>query len=265
MDAAAQGQVAVEQSSLSTPGDRVIVFVQNAPPPTVPAATNWQIRYKYRVPPLPTQTWDANQQTFYIWGDVDFDVYGADGAFAVSRYKYNQISPQLSLGRVLATRDANFNPGWLTLNSWAIQAQYFWQKDETPFAETGDLVYVSPGDEIETEISFNAATGHIVATISAPAGKSSIDIARPFPNEPSLYADWKDFFQRASQRSGGVVYANPAMQVEPYFVDAETECSILPFNIDLISLPGVPSQRSVFNYHSRRPLTCATDLAQLGF
>jgi Repeat of unknown function (DUF5648) len=255
----------VPQASPSGPGDRVIVFVQNAPAPTVPAATSWQIRYKYRVPPLPTQTWNADQQTFYIWGDVDFDAYGAGNAYSLSNYKYNQIAPQLSLGRSLAASDANFNPGWLTINSWAIQAQYFWQKGDTPYAQTGDLVYVLPGDEIETDISFNAATGHIVASISAPGGKSSIDIARPFPNEPSLFADWKDFFQRASQKSGGVVYANPAMQVEPYFVDVQTECSILPFKIDLISLPGVPADRSVFNYHARGLVTCGSDLAQLGF
>ena len=255
----------VPQANPNSAGDRVIVYVQNVPPPTVPATTNWTIHYKYEVPPLPTRTWDPNQQTFYIWGDVDFDAYGATGAHTISGYKFNQIAPQLSLGRSLVYNDSNYTPGWQTITSWVIQAQYFWQKGDTPYALAGSLVYVSPGDQIETDISYDAATGHIVATITAPSGKSSIDIPQPFPNEPSLFANWKEFFQRAAQQTGGVVMANPAMQVEPYFVDVQTQCSILPFKVDLISLPGVPVKSSLFNYHSRGLVTCPTDLARLEF
>jgi hypothetical protein len=137
-----------------------------------------------------------------------------------------------------------------------VQAQYFWQKGETPFALAGEIVHELPGDLIETEIAFSAVTGHIVATITAPGGRSSIDIPRPFPNEPALFADWKDFFRRAAQKSGGVVYATPAMQVEPYFVDIQTQCSILPFHIDLISLPGVPATSDAFTYQSLGTVTC---------
>ncbi|MET0918743.1 MAG: hypothetical protein ABWY07_10030 [Burkholderiales bacterium] len=255
----------VPKANPSDDGDRVIVYVQNGTAPTVPAANDWVIRYSYRVPPMPGKTWDPNQQTFYIWGDVDFDAYGSEGPYAMSGYRFNQISPQLSIGRSLVSNDAGYAPGWQTITSWVVQAQYFWQKGETPFALAGEVVHVSPGELIETEIAFSAVTGHIVATITAPGGRSSIDIPRPFPNEPSLFADWKDFFHRAAQKSGGVVYATPAMQVEPYFVDIQTQCSILPFHIDLISLPGVPATTASFTYQSLGTVTCPTDLARLAF
>ncbi len=255
----------VPQAKPSDDGDRVVVYVQNGTAPTVPAGRDWVIHYSYRVPPLPVKTWDPNQQTFYIWGDVDFDAYGESGPYAMSGYRFNQITPQLSIGRSLVANDANYQPIWQTLTSWVVQAQYFWQKGDTPYALAGEVVPVSPGDVVDTQIAFSAATGHIVATIVAPSGRSSIDIARPFPNEPALFADWSDFFRRAAQKSGGPVYANPAMQVEPYDVDVQTECSILPFHVDLISLPGVPVKTSAFTYHSRGRVTCATDLARLAF
>jgi hypothetical protein len=71
-----------------------------------PANTSWQLAYKYRVPPLPGGSWNPNQQTFYIWGDVDFDPYGPQSPqWSISGYKYNQIVPQLFIGNVLSQND----------------------------------------------------------------------------------------------------------------------------------------------------------------
>jgi hypothetical protein len=173
---------------------------------------------------------------------------------------FNQIAPEIFIGRVLSSNDAGFIPSWTELRSWAIQAQYFWQKGQTPYAQTGPIVHVNPGEEIITNISFDASTGKITASISAPAGTSTIVIDRPFPNEPSLFSSWSDFFQRAQQASGNpFVEARPVLNVEPY-ASQQSTCSILPFLIDFISMPGVVPASSQFAVATTNGQSCANPM-----
>lgn len=264
--AATLSVVGVESDSIKRePAPRVSFQARTGSSVKLPAANkSWELTYKFVVPPLPTN-WDADNNTFYIWGDVDFDAYGADGPYKLSAYKYNQIVPQLFLGRVLSRNDSGFNPSWTSETTWAIQSQYFWQKGSTPFAQTGPIVYVKPGDSVTTSIAFDAVTRKIVASISAAAGKSSIVIDRPFPNESSLFADWADFFTKAQSASGGdFVLSQPMLTVEPY-TDKQTLCSILPFTVEGASIPGVGSSSSSFSLYLATGLPCAKPSIALKF
>src|SRR5437762_5826147 len=120
-----------------------------------------------------------------------------------------------------------------------IQAQYYWYNatTATSYAQAGSIINVNPGDEITTTINFNARTGTIVASIadkslSGSVGVSTITIARPFPNDPSLFASWSDFFNRAATASkSSYVMSTPAADVETDFVDQPTMCGLLPFRL----------------------------------
>jgi hypothetical protein len=226
----------------SDPGHRVVVYpttdggnVHAMPGPS----KSWTLKYDYAVPALPCgATWNHNNGTFYVWGDVDFDPYGAFGSYPLSSYIYNQIVPQLTIGYALTGNDAAFQPSWKKLSGWVIQAQYFWMNQDGNFyAQTGKIVQVKPGDAITTTIKYSASTGAMTVKIASRRGSSSITLKRPFPNEPGLFASWRDFFEKAVAQSQ-TLYARPQMNVESHFVDQETMCSVLPWHIDGFSVPG---------------------------
>ena len=247
------------------PGYRVIVY-----PPgdevSFPAPTgNWQVNYQYTVPPLPcSATWNYSKQTFYIWGDIDFDEYGAQGSFPISDYTYNQITPQLSIGNVLSGNTSAYAISGSTFSTWIIQAQYFWLRDDgTPFAQTGPIINVQPGDQISTTIAYDASTGSIDASISGPEGTSSITIPRPFPNETQpLFSSWKTFFQQALTKNPSLL-GRPNANVESHFVDQQTLCSVLPFQLQTMSIPNVAS--SSIQVVPLGSYSCPTPLSTLGF
>ena len=204
----------------ANPMHRVQVYSKVAP--RLSPAQDWALRYRFRVPALPSSsTWDYNIGTIYEWGDIDFDAYGSAGSFPISHYRFNQIVPQLVLGNVLDRSDAEFKPAWNHLRTWHIQAQYYWYDGTTSksYAQTGALVSVNPGDTITTSITYNHRTGTIVARISANISESehtsTIKMARPFPNEPSQFASWSDFLSKAAGASR-TTYAlsTPAVDLE---------------------------------------------------
>ncbi len=258
----------------TNPGYRVQIYVNsnsgyvNLPPST----QSWIVEYKYLVPPLPTSsTWDYTSQTVYQWGDQDFDIYGANGNYKLSNYVFNQIVPTLFIGHVLSANDAYYNPSWNNLSSWAIQSQYYWQQGTTPYAQTGPIVYVNPGDQITTDLNYDSVSGTIVATISddnipGPSGQSSITILKPFPDEPSLFSSWSDFFNKAEAMSNDqFIIGHPVLNVETGYVDQPTVCGLLPFTVNEISTPGFTSMPSEFTIEPVGGLTCSQPLATLNF
>ena len=256
----------------SNPAFRLQVYSKAAP--QLPATQDWTLEYEFIVPPLPTpRTWNYKVGTVYQWGDVDFDSYGSKGKYKLSDYQFNQIVPQLILGNVLDGNNAGFAPAWHQRDTWGIQAQYYWYNatTATSYAQAGSIVNVNPGDEITTTINFNARTGTIVASIadkslSGSVGVSTITIARPFPNDPSLFASWSDFFNRAATASkSSYVMSTPAADVETDFVDQPTMCGLLPFRLRRISIPGVASTPAAFSIQQPNGLTCAQPLAKLDF
>jgi hypothetical protein len=224
----------------------------------------WQIEYKYRVPPLPSSpTWDPGQHTFYVWGDVDFDWYGDEGPYKLSDYRFNHIVPLLFVGRGLSGNDANFSPSWTQVDTWSIQAQYYWQKGATPYAQTGSIVGVEPGAEITTSIGFDATNGKLTVSVAAAAGRSFITLDRPFPNEPGLFANWTDFFQKAEQKSQ-FIHAHPVVAIQP-FADRQTMCSILPLQVDRIAIPSVATSWTEFLVSNTGGLSCGKPVVILAF
>jgi hypothetical protein len=247
------------------------VIVQNAKSAngedTLPSPTsNWTIKYQYVVPPLPcAPTWNYTNGVFYIWGDVDFDEYGSNGGYPLSNYMFNQIVPQLMIGRALAGNDANYNPSWTNFSGWVIQAQYFWQDNTQKFwAKTGPAVNVKPGDVVTTAIAYNATNGSISVNISTPSVSSAISLPKPFPNQ-NLFTSWKDFFQKGVAKSGGKLLSRPVMNVETYGLDQATACSVLPWNVNSISLPGITQAQSSYSVSQYGGLSCPTALAKLNF
>lgn len=243
------------------PGYRVQIYptADNGGQHAMPSpSSNWTLKYEYTVPPLPcSSTWNPADETYYIWGDVDFDVYGAQGQYPLSRYAYNQIVPQLMIGNALSGNDAAYAPSWNAFSTWVIQAQYFWHDaDGANYAQTGKAVGVSPGDLVTTSIKYTASTGAIAVTISTSKVSSSITIARPFPNEsPALFTSWKDFFQKGAAQSS-TLWARPIMNVESHFVDESTVCAALPWKVELFSEPGTPAKGASFTVAPYAGLTC---------
>lgn len=256
-----------EAAPSALPASAVVVAARPLEVPQLPSSNQgWQIEYKYRVPPLPSSPdWDPGRHTFYVWGDVDFDWYGNDGPYKLSDYRYNHVVPLLFVGRVLSGNDANFSPSWTQVDTWSIQAQYYWQKGTTPYSQTGSIVDVNPGDEITTSIGFDATNGKLTVSVAAAAGRSSITLERPFPNEPALFANWTDFFQKAEQKSGGqFIYAHPVVAIQP-FADRQTMCSILPLQVDRIAIPTVPASSAQFLISNTGGLSCGEPVVILGF
>lgn len=237
-----------------------------------PATKSWEIEYEYQVPPLPSSaTWNYKSQVIYQWGDIDFDAYGSRGAYKLSSYLFNQIVPQLFIGNVLSGNGAHYDPRWSKLSTWAIQAQYYWQRGDRSYAQTGNIVNVSPGDEITTIINYRGDTGEIIATVSDNrlsrlSGQSKITIKSPFPNEPSLFSSWKDFFRRAETKSHhNFILGHPALDVETYHLDKKTMCGLLPLIVESISIPRVPLTASQFETDSVGGFACSRPLAGLSF
>jgi hypothetical protein len=254
----------------SNPAYRLQVYSKTTP--KLPATQDWTLRYRFFVPPLPTSsTWDYRRGTVYQWGDVDFDGYGSSGPYKVSDYLFNQIVPQLALGSVLDANDANYKPSWSQVSTWRIEAQYYWRNatTSTSYAQTGSVVKVNPGDEITTTIRYIAETGTIVASIvdnniSSSSGASSITITRPFPNDPSLFKSWADFFKKAAAASRtSYVLSTPALDVETDHLDQQTMCGLLPFTVSEISIPGVDSTPSAFGIQQLNGFTCIQTLVAL--
>jgi hypothetical protein len=241
--------------------------------PQLPATKAWTLEYRFAVPPLPSSpTWNYKVGTVYQWGDVDFDEYGTSGNYKLSDYRFNQITPQLILGSALDANDANYKPSWSQRSAWAIEAHYFWENGKTssPYAQTGKVVGVNPGDHLIIIIRFDPKAGTIVASIEdediPDAGLSAITIVRPFPNEPSLFKSWTDFFQKASAVSRSpYVNATTQLDVETDYLDQQTMCGLLPFTVTKIVMPGVPSIPSAFSTAQLGGFSCKGPLAKLDF
>lgn len=245
----------------SDPGYRVQIYpkADNGGQHAMPSpTTNWTLKYEYTVPALPcSSTWNSSDETYYIWGDVDFDAYGSNG-YDISSYAYNQIVPQLMIGRALSSNNSAYAPSWGTFTTWVIQAQYYWHNaNGTDYAQTGKAVGVSPGDLVTTSIKYTASTGVIDVTISTSKVSSWISIPRPFPNEsPALFSSWKDFFQQAAAKSSSTLYARPLMNVESHYVDEATVCAGLPWKVELFSEPGTVAKGTSFTVAPYSNLSC---------
>ena len=248
------------------PGDRVVVYATTGgdqygtrfPSPS----KSWTLKYTFVVPPVPcSSTWNPNNATFYIWGDVDFDVYGSNGAFPLSDYLYNQIVPQLMIGDTLNEDPKNPYQGTgVVFTNWVVEAQYFWMNANGTYnVQAGRAIPVHPGDVTTTTIAYHPTTGSITASISTPTGgTSTITIPRPFPNvSPAPFTSWKDFFTKGAAKSGGVLHGTPSMNVESHYVDQATICGALPWTIDGISIPNIASVPSNFGWDTRGSFTCA--------
>mmetsp|Transcript_133819 Transcript_133819/g.416225 ORF Transcript_133819/g.416225 Transcript_133819/m.416225 type:complete len:337 (-) Transcript_133819:15-1025(-) len=199
-----------------------------------------------------------------------------NATFRMHDYLFNQIVPQLVIGNALASNDDKYNPGWLVFDDWHIQAQYFWERlPEEALAQAldadqplppshrlaepptepaenhctpanasaaifcalcGDVVKVKAGDLITAIIAYDGQ-GSMSASISAAGGTAStIAIPRPFPNDPSLYADWKAFFTEAEAKSaataGKGVLHSPDWNIEADVEDGKTLCSVCPLSVE---------------------------------
>eukprot|EP00929_Paragymnodinium_shiwhaense_P076880 TRINITY_DN39579_c0_g1_i2.p1 TRINITY_DN39579_c0_g1~~TRINITY_DN39579_c0_g1_i2.p1 ORF type:complete len:495 (-),score=72.23 TRINITY_DN39579_c0_g1_i2:407-1891(-) len=241
-----------------------------------PAEEDWLVEYVYRCPPLPeAEGYSSHHHTFYVWGDMDFDDYGAGAQGRHGRLSpeeearvcglhpctMNQIVPQLMTGRCLAANDAGYKPIWHDFDYWVIQAQYFWcdQGGEHSgcHAQCGEFVRVEPGDLIRTTIRYNASAGSIDVQIfvedekaprRAKKGKlSQIALERPFPHDPSLFRSWRDFFEKSQalerslpgrQPSVGPL-GRPCLNVEyKGSVSVAALKSVCPFEVLEASFPG---------------------------
>jgi hypothetical protein len=260
---------AEEGSAAVDPGYRVIVSAKtsvNSPIPFPQASSDWELHYRFVVPPLPaTATWNYRSQVFYLWGDVDFDSYSVNGSYPLSNYTFNQIVPQLMTGYSFAKNDASFHPSSIAYKDWVIQAQYYWANGSADFAQAGEVIHVKPGDRISTSIRYTASTGEIIVGISSPEGTSSIVIPRPFPNEAKpLFSSWKDYFEQAAAKSSHLL-GRPLVNVESHLVDQATLCSILPFSVREISWPGIPSKSENYEITHEGTFACDSPLAELRF
>jgi hypothetical protein len=254
----------------SDPDFRVVIGAASSPDGTVSLPSpsqDWLIQFQFSVPPLPdTSSWDYLRQVFYIWGDIDFDMYGSTGKYMLSDYLYNQIVPQLMTGWALAGNNSDYKPTWEKLQNWVIQSCYFWQTEAGDvYAQTGEVVDVKPGDAIVEHIQYHANSGSIDASISAPEGTSAISIPRPFPNENvPLFSSWTSFFEQAIAKSG-VLYGRPMANVETHYVDQSTICSTLPWSVEDIEIPGISSAANQYSVTQTGTYTCASKLANLRF
>jgi hypothetical protein len=120
---------------------------------------------------------------------------------------------------------------------------------------------------VATTIQYSAITGSITASITADNGTSSITITRPFPNEPGLFASWKEFFERAASRAGtNYVLSQPVLNLEPGGgADKQTLCTLLPFDIRGVTLPGVPTGSASYAFGLESGVPCTTQPAVLNF
>ncbi|HEY0798595.1 MAG TPA: hypothetical protein VGD50_05565, partial [Candidatus Baltobacteraceae bacterium] len=176
------------------------------------------------------------------------------------------VVPQLMIGNVLDGNEPDYSILGAQLSTWVIQAEYFWEQGTTPYSQTGNLVNVNPGDAIATTITYSASSGTILVDIAdnnipGAAGLSTMTIVRPFPNDPTLFASWTDFFNRAEAITPShTVLDNPRLNVETYNLDQTTMCGLLPFTIGQISIPGFASTPSLSQFATAQngTYTCPT-------
>lgn len=172
---------------------------------------------------------------------------------------------------MLDANDRDYKPSWSQISTWRIEAQYYWHNATTSasYAQTGNVVKVNPGDEITSTVRYTAGAGTIVASIAdnniaGSAGVSAITIARPFPNDPSLFKSWADFFTKAAAASRtSYVLSTPALDVETDYLDQQTMCGLLPFTLSEISIPGVDSTPSAFGIQQLNGFTCTQPVVAL--
>lgn len=259
----------LNQPSLTPdPAFRVIVGVAGGAPLQFPdPAVPWLVEYQFLVPALPcSPTWNYQSQVFYVWGDLTFDAYGANGAYRLSDYVFNQIVPQVSVGwTFIGHEDAGFVPTGSYLRAWTLQALYYWQRGQSEsYGQGGALLEVQPGDLLLTRIRYEPDAGVIFASIGSDAGTSAIAIERPFPNEnPPLFANWRAFFEQAKSRSGSLL-ARPMLNVETHLLDEQTACSVVPFEIRGVVSPGIASRAALSSWEEGG-LSCSRQLSQLDF
>jgi hypothetical protein len=126
-------------------------------------------------------------------------------------------------------------------------------------------VPVSPGEEVTTRIAYDADAGTLTASIGTASAVSSIVSERPFPNEsPALFTSWRDFLERAAAASGDL-FGRPMLNVETHRVDQPTICSVLPFQVGSVGLPGGVVSGAQVDVRRVGDFTCGRPLAQLGF
>lgn len=207
----------VKVTAMTKPDDeyRVIVGLPKNHCRLPPPDESWEVRFEYACPPLPTvsKTWSKKKRTFYVWGDLDFDDYGASHFHDVPAHlrtihpcRMNQIVPQVMIGNCLASNTPDeYKPSWVEFDEWVIQAQYYWQaSDNDGHALCGTYIPVTPGDLIRTRICYNAETGSMDVSIAVvkengeeeAEKRSDISIPQPFMHGPSLFESWKDFFEK---------------------------------------------------------------------
>lgn len=134
--------------------------------------------------------------------------------------------------------------------SYESKAQYFWNKGDvlnslSSRALCGKIVHVQPRETITSRIEYSAATGSLQVSIKGSNSEniSYICIERPFPEEPSLFKSWKDFFFKCEQvekkYSGHqVVKGRPCLNIEYKGIcDLGLLKSICPFRILRIDYP----------------------------
>lgn len=215
---------------------------------------DWNVTYEYVCPPVPVAPFNPLTNTFYIWGDLDFDEYGGGGKFSMHPYMMNQLVPQIMCGAVLCGNDESFQPHFRSFDTWVMQAQYYWQTElgekEGSRASCGPLVQVLPGDIISTRISYDAKCGAITLHMKATRHgmecegilESMLVLEKPFPDAPSMFESWKQFFDEGQKKSQSVgCRATPCLNVE-YKGEVSISClrSLGPWDVCLPSFPGIP-------------------------
>jgi hypothetical protein len=232
-----------------------------------PSSKPWELHYKFIVPPLPnSKNYNPENSELYIWGDVDFDSYGAKRKFQISNYIYNQIVPQLMMGNVFADNKPDYTPILYTYKSWVIEAQYYWMNaNGESFDKAGPAVSVSPGEVVTTVIKYIPEDGTIEARIFTMKAESRLILYAPFPNEPGLFRNWRDFFEQAETKSGSAVVGQAVINVESHNVDEDSICSLLPFNILEMSGALFPKFSSGFYTRTEDNLSCPTAVVRTEF
>jgi hypothetical protein len=100
---------------------------------------------------------------------------------------FSQFVPQLMRGMAVSGYEpSDYAPRWKFLDTWAIQAQYYFEPVEGKGtkAYTGDKIDVSPGDTVHTRMYFGQSSsgkyGYTLQVWTDESRKSSITVTVPF-------------------------------------------------------------------------------------
>jgi hypothetical protein len=100
---------------------------------------------------------------------------------------FSQFVPQLMRGMAVSGYEpSDYAPRWKFLDTWAIQAQYYFEpvKGEGTKAYTGEYYFVSPGDTVHTRMYFGQSSsgkyGYTLQVWTDETPKSSITVTVPF-------------------------------------------------------------------------------------